>query len=363
MPITARNSVFSSFQVESLPLLGSNSGSSTRIIYPNPTRIDKYRYICRNDYDMGYIPPYKITPKITNLVAQISEAVGSYFYAHEDLRLHRANRIKTIKGTLAIEGNTLSDEQITAVLEGKPVIAPINEVQEVRNAIKAYELLDSLNPYSVDDLLKAHATMEAGLIDDAGCFRRRGAGVMSGENIIHYAPDADRVPYLINDLFEWLATTEEHPLVASCVFHYEFEFIHPFADGNGRTGRLWQTLILSRWREIFKNLPVENIVYKYQREYYRAIAVSGGADGCTPFIEFILGVIAEVVSPAEQPALSTQERILQALQHNPSITRNELAQIIGVSPDGVKYHLQKLSREGIIKRVGSTRSGKWEFIK
>ena len=289
--------------------------------------------------------------------------MGSYAYAHEDLRLHRANRIKTIKGTLAIEGNTLSTEQITAVLDGKLVVAPINEVQEVRNAIKAYELLDSLNPFSVEDLLKAHATMEAGLIDDAGHFRRGGAGIMSGETIFHYAPVADRVPYLINDLFEWLANTDEHPLIASCVFHYEFEFIHPFADGNGRTGRLWQTLILSRWREIFKNLPIENIVYKHQQEYYRAIAVSGGVDGCTPFIEFILGVIAEVVSPIEQPILSTQERILRELQRSPQITRNELAQIIGVSPDGVKYHLQKLSKEGIIRRIGSTRSGEWEVIK
>ena len=204
---------------------------------------------------MSYQPPYTITPKITHLVAQISEAIGGY-YAQENLRLHRVNRIQTIRGTLAIEGNTLTTEQVTAVLEGKPVVAPINEVQEVRNALKAYELLDVLDPHKVDDLLKTHATMEAGLIDDAGRFRRGGAGVAAGNQIIHYAPDAERVPYLVDDLFEWLRTTEEHPLIASCVFHYEFEFIHPFADGNGRTGRLWQTLILSRWRPIFKNLPL-----------------------------------------------------------------------------------------------------------
>lgn len=247
---------------------------------------------------MSYQPPYTITPKITHLVAQISEAIGGY-YAQENLRLHRVNRIQTIRGTLAIEGNTLTTEQVTAVLEGKPVVAPINEVQEVRNALKAYELLDVLDPHKVDDLLKTHATMEAGLIDDAGRFRRGGAGVAAGNQIIHYAPDAERVPYLVDDLFEWLRTTEEHPLIASCVFHYEFEFIHPFADGNGRTGRLWQTLILSRWRPIFKNLPIENIVYKYQQDYYRAIAVSGGKEGCTPFIEFILGVVAETLTAQE----------------------------------------------------------------
>lgn len=309
---------------------------------------------------MSYTPPYTITPKITNLVAQISEAVGGY-YAHENLRLHRINRIKTIHGTLAIEGNSLSSEQVTAVLEGKPVVAPMNEVQEVRNAIKAYELLDTLDPFSVDDLLKAHAAMEAGLIDQAGQFRKSGAGVVSGDQVIHHAPDAGRVPYLIADLFAWLRTTEEHPLIASCVFHYEFEFIHPFADGNGRTGRLWQTLILSRWRAIFKNLPIENIVYKYQKEYYRAIAVSGGKDGCTPFVEFVLGVIAETLTTQEPTQKTTQEIILDQIRNNPKITREKLAALIGISPDTVKYHLRRLTEQGIIERVGAARSGVWRL--
>lgn len=309
---------------------------------------------------MSYTPPYTITPKITNLVAQISEAVGGY-YAHENLRLHRINRIKTIHGTLAIEGNSLSSEQVTAVLEGKPVVAPMNEVQEVRNAIKAYELLDTLDPYSVDDLLKAHAAMEAGLIDQAGQFRKGGAGVVSGDQVIHHAPDAGRVPYLIADLFAWLRTTEEHPLITSCVFHYEFEFIHPFADGNGRTGRLWQTLILSRWRAIFKNLPIENIVYKYQKEYYRAIAVSGGKDGCAPFVEFVLGVIAETLTTQEPTQKTTQDIILDKIRNNPKITREKLAALIGISPDTVKYHLRRLTEQGIIERVGAARSGVWRL--
>lgn len=309
---------------------------------------------------MSYKPPYTITPKITNLVAQISEAVGGY-YAHENLRLHRINRIKTIHGTLAIEGNTLSSEQVTAVLEGKPVVAPMIEVQEVRNAIKAYELLDTLDPYSVDDLLKAHATMEAGLIDQAGQFRKGGAGVVSGDQVIHHAPDAGRVSFLIADLFAWLRATEEHPLIASCVFHYEFEFIHPFADGNGRTGRLWQTLILSRWRAIFKNLPIENIVYKYQKEYYRTIAVSGGKDGCTPFVEFVLGVIAETLTTQKPTQKTTQEIILDAIRKDPKITRVELAAKFGISPDTVKYHLRRLTEQGIIERVGAARSGVWRL--
>ena len=311
---------------------------------------------------MSYQPPYTITPKITHLVAQISEAIGGY-YAQENLRLHRVNRIQTIRGTLAIEGNTLTTEQVTAVLEGKPVVAPINGVQEVRNALKAYELLDVLDPHKVDDLLKAHATMEAGLIDDAGRFRRGGAGVAAGNQIIHYAPDAERVPYLVDDLFEWLRTTEEHPLIASCVFHYEFEFIHPFADGNGRTGRLWQTLILSRWRPIFKSLPIENIVYKYQQDYYKAIAVSGGKEGCTPFIEFILGGVAETLTAQEAAPKTTRERIVDEIRKNPKISRRALAEVVGITPDGVKYHLQKLTKAGVICHVGATRSGKWVICK
>lgn len=308
---------------------------------------------------MSYKPPYKITPKIIDLVSKISEAVGS-FYAQEELRLHRINRIKTIQGSLAIEGNTLTLDQITAILDGKPVIAPINEVQEIRNAIKAYELLEALNPNSMEDLLKVHLTMETGLIDDAGHFRSKGVGVASGEEIIHYAPPAERVPQLMNDLFGWLNDTEEHSLIKSCIFHYEFEFIHPFSDGNGRTGRLWQTLILANWRPVFKNLPIENIVYKYQKEYYKAIAISGGEDGCTPFIEFILGVIDETLTLESITPRSTRDKIIEQIHNNPKITRNELASILAITSDGVKYHLHKMTVEGIIIRHGSARSGYWE---
>ena len=310
---------------------------------------------------MSYIPPYKITPKIINLVSKISEAVGS-FYALEELRLHRINRIKTIQGSLAIEGNTLTVDQITAILDGKPIIAPINEVQEIRNAIKAYELLETLNPNNIEDLLKAHLAMETGLIDDAGHFRSGGVGVASGEEIIHYAPPAERVPQLMKDLFEWLNGTEEHPLIKSCIFHYEFEFIHPFSDGNGRTGRLWQTLILANWRPVFKNLPIENIVYKYRKEYYKAIAISGGEDGCTPFIEFILGVIDETLALESNTPRSTRDKIIEQLRNNPKITRSELASILGITSDGVKYHLQKMTTDGIIVRHGSARGGYWEII-
>ena len=236
-------------------------------------------------------------------------------------------------------------------------------MQEICNAIKAYELLDKLNPNNIDDLLKAHLTMEIGLIDDAGHFRSGGVGVASGEEIIHYAPPIHLVPQLMKELFEWLNNTEEHPFDKELyISHYEFEFIHPFSDGNGRTGRLWQTLILSDWRPVFKNLPIENIVYKYQKEYYNAIAISGGEIGCTPFIEFILGVIDETLALESSSPSSTRDKILEQIRNNPKITRNELASILGIPPDGVKYHLQKMAAEGVIIRHGTARNGYWAII-
>ena len=189
----------------------------------------------------NYQPPYTITPVILNRVAAISEAIGRLTVLTDQakaLRLRRINRIRTIHGSLAIEGNTLSEAQITAILEGKRVIAPPREVQEVKNALAAYDRFDTWKPEAEKDLLEAHRILMSGLIDEAGMYRRGGVGVMAGQQVIHMAPPADRVPHLMDDLFGWLAATDAHPLIASSVFHYELEFIHPFADGNGRMGRL-----------------------------------------------------------------------------------------------------------------------------
>jgi len=195
----------------------------------------------------SYQPPYTITPSIIRLIAEIGESIGRLSAKTENaksLKLRRINRIRTIQGSLAIEGNTLSEEQITAILEGKRVIAPPREVQEVRNAIAAYDQFDKWRPTKEKDLLTAHTVFMKGLIDDTGNYRCGGVGVMSGNKVIHMAPQASRVPKLMGDLLQWLDTTDQHPLIISSVFHYEFEFIHPFEDGNGRMGRLWQTLIL-----------------------------------------------------------------------------------------------------------------------
>jgi Fic family protein len=267
-----------------------------------------------------YQPPCTITPAIVNLVAQISEAVGrlsAIADAVKTLRLRRINRIRTIRGSLAIEGNTLNEEQITAILEGKRVIAPPREIQEARNAIAAYDRFEEWRPDVEAELLEAHHILMAGLIDEAGIYRHGGVGVMAGAQLIHMAPPADRVPALMRDLFQWLSASDAHPLITSSVFHYEFEFIHPFADGNGRMGRLWQTLILSRWNPLFADIPVESLVYEHQAEYYQALQASTDQADSAPFVEFMLRMIFDAVTsiaPQVAPQVNPQvRRLLEAI--------------------------------------------------
>jgi len=255
-----------------------------------------------------YQPPYTITPEILNRVAAISEAIGRLTVLTDQaraLRLRRINRVRTIHGSLAIEGNTLTEAQITAILEGKRVIAPPREVQEVKNALAAYDRFDTWKPSSEKDLLEAHRILMSGLIDEAGVYRHGGVGVMAGQQVIHMAPPADRVPHLMADLVGWLATTDAHPLIASSVFHYEFEFIHPFADGNGRMGRLWQSLILARWNSLFANIPVGSLIFEHQAEYYQAIQESTKKTDCAPFIAFMLRMILDTVT-SSAPQVSPQ---------------------------------------------------------
>lgn len=269
----------------------------------------------------SYHPPYTITPTIVNLVAQISEAVGCMTIltdAAKALRLRRINRIRTIRGSLAIEGNTLSEAQITAILDGKRVIAPPREIQEVRNAIAAYDRFEQWQPEAEVELLEAHRILMAGLIDEAGAYRRGGVGVMAGSQVIHMAPPAERVPGLMHNLFQWLAASKAHPLITSSVFHYEFELIHPFADGNGRIGRLWQTLILTHWHPLFTDIPVESLVHEHQSEYYQALQNSTYQTNAAPFIEFMLRMILGAVSsaaPQVTPQVTPQvERLLKIMQ-------------------------------------------------
>jgi Fic family protein len=284
-----------------------------------------------------YQPPYTITPEILNRVAAISEAIGRLTVLTDQartLRLRRINRIRTIRGSLAIEGNTLSEAQITAILEGKRVIAPPREVQEVKNALAAYDRFDFWNPSSEKDLLEAHRILMSGLIDKAGLYRHGGVGVMAGQQVIHMAPPAERVPHLMADLFGWLTATDAHPLIASSVFHYEFEFIHPFADGNGRMGRLWQSLILARWNPLFADIPVESLIFEHQAEYYQALLESTHKTDSAPFIAFMLRMILDTVTsstPEVAPEVTPEVRLVSALAGE--MTRQQLKEALGLKDD------------------------------
>lgn len=256
---------------------------------------------------MSYQPPYTITSSLVSLVADISERTGFLSALEAESRtlyLRRINRIRTIQGSLAIEGNTLSQEQITAILEGKRVIAPPREIQEVRNAIKAYDFFHTWQPASEKDLLSAHEMLMTGLLDAPGRFRSGGVGVMAGQQVIHMAPPANRLPLLMSDRLEWVNSTKEHPLISSSVFHYEFEFIHPFEDGNGRMGRLWQSLILAKWNPLFAHIPVESLVHQHQQEYYAALNDSTKQGDCALFIEFMLTMVQKAVTECQPPQVT-----------------------------------------------------------
>lgn len=322
-----------------------------------------------------YKPPFTVSAKAINLIAKISSQLERYAIRMEQedtLRLRRANRIKTIHSSLAIEGNTLSEGEVQAVLEGKKVVAPLKEIQEVKNAIKTYELYPKLNPFSIQDLLLAHGTMMSGLVDEAGMFRKGGVGVFDGDKPIHIAPPADRVRDLMSDLFGWLENADDHLLIRSCVFHYEFEFIHPFADGNGRIGRLWQSLILGRLNPIFEHLPVENMVYSNQQAYYHAINRSSDLGDSGPFIDFMLEEILNALVDhqgksyadiADEKGLNYQQlRVLGYLRADRHTTAAKIAADLDMSARQIERMLADMKAKGIIRRIGANRNGFWEIV-
>ena len=340
---------------------------------------------------MMYTPPFTVSSEAINLIAEISGQIERYAIRLEQedgLRLRKANRIKTIHSSLAIEGNTLTEEEVRDIIEGKNVVAPIKQIQEVKNAIATYESYPTLNPFNVKDLLKAHGMMMRALVDDAGKFRRSGVGVFSEQGLVHMAPPADRVPMLMDDLFAWLKQSKDHLLIRSCVFHYEFEFIHPFTDGNGRTGRLWQSLILGKLHPLFEHLPVENMVYANQQAYYDAIAASTNAGQSGPFIDFMLNEIFRTLKAHQGAELTTTDtdpidrefgikfgeqfgikfgikfgindkRLLLLLNSNPTVTAAETAERIGMTQRGAEKLMKRLKDAGVISREGSRKNGTW----
>ena len=318
-------------------------------------------------------PPFAITNSILNKIAQIGELVGQVNAVAgltTNPMLRRTNRIRTIYSSLAIEQNTLSLEQVTAVLSGKRVIAPPKDIAEVKNAYEIYQMMDSLNPYSVDDLLNAHAVLTRGLTEESGCFRSGPVGVVDKQgNILHFGTLPDYAPGLTMELLDWIKVSDIHMLIKSCVFHYELEVIHPFADGNGRIGRLWHTLLLKQWKPLFAWLPVESIIHDRQDEYYAAINRSNYEGESTAFIEFMLSAIQEALTEAAQTSgvaktMTTDQlrwyKIQKFLKKNGTITNADVRQPFNVSSATANRILFKYTDEGKLQRIRIGRSWGYE---
>ncbi len=320
---------------------------------------------------MQYEPPFNINNNITNHLAEIAENVGlitAKIGEVPQLKLRKENRIKSIQSSLAIENNSLTVEQITAILNGKKILGSPKEIQEVKNDFEAYDLLMKLNPFSEKDFLLAHQILMKDLIKENGKYRSKGIGISDGKNIIHIAPPADRMPYLIKDLLSWLEISELHSLIKSCIFHYELEFIHPFSYGNGRMGRLWQTLILSQWKPFFSWIPVETIVKENQAEYYDALKNSDQKADSAPFVEFMLDCISKSIkeiSTHQNVGINVginEAEILELIKEYPKITAKEMSEKLIITSRQTERLLANLKKKKLIERIGSRKSGEWKII-
>lgn len=320
--------------------------------------------------------PFQLNTEILNLVAEICELTGqlsTQSKLNNSPQLRRSNRIKTIYSSLAIEQNTLTLDQVTAVISGKRVLAPPKDIAEVQNAYEIYDRLDTLNPYFVDDLLLAHEVMTRGLVDESGSFRSGSVGVVDNHgNILHVGTLPAYVPGLVCELLDWVRNDPCHILIKSCVFHYEFELIHPFADGNGRIGRLWHTLMLSRWNPIFAWLPIESMIHDRQEGYYRAFNAANDTADSTVFIEFMLEAIRDTmleaaegvtpVSPSKADKVFARESIIMDyLKENNTITNSDVRDLLHVSSATANRVLNTMADEGMLVRFRSGRT--WAYRK
>ena len=316
-------------------------------------------------------PPYTISQHILKRVAKISEKIGEIKSAHLNrpaTELRKKNRIKTIQSSLEIEGNTLSEEQITAILENKRVLAPKKDIIEVQNAIKTYNNISSYNPYSLKSLCSAHKTLMEGLVKYPGKLRGKSVGIVKGSKIVHMAPPGEMVKPLMNDLFDYLKNDQELLLIKSCVFHYEFEFIHPFIDGNGRIGRLWQTVILKEYEDVFEYLPIESLVKARQSDYYQSLKKSDSAGNSTQFIEFMLEIIDDSLESLLQVHSITLKdmdriKIFSDFIKDQSFTRQEyLKYFKNISSSTASRDLKMAVEKKMILKTGDKRTTQYKFI-
>lgn len=315
-------------------------------------------------------PPYHITSEIIRLLASISEHIGAINSRHlykTPAELRKSNRIKTIQSTLEIEGNTLSTEQITAIMDNKRVIAPEKDIIEVKNAIAVYNQLNTFKIFSINSLCKAHSILMKGLISESGKLRTKSVGIIKGSKVAHVAPPREMVKPLLNDLFTYIKNDKEIYLIKSCVFHYEFEFIHPFMDGNGRMGRLWQTIILKEYAPIFEFLPIESIIKLKQGEYYNALQESDRQGHSTIFVEFMLQVIndsLEQLLKSRRVTLYSHDRmsLFKSYIIDKVFTRQDyMKHFPDLSSATASRDLKKSSEKNQLIKIGDKRKTVYQF--
>lgn len=310
-------------------------------------------------------PPFEGSESITSAALDIAEMVG-LLRASTDfpsrVTLKRSLHIQTIHSSLAIEGNQLEEEHVEALLRGKRVLGRASDIVEVHNADRAYSRAPDLDPYCLDDLRAAHALLMEGLTQWPGSFRSHGVGVDDGSNLIHAGIPSQLVPGAVERLLEWVRTTSHHPLISSAIFHYEFEFIHPFDDGNGRMGRLWHTLLLSQWHRPLFHLPIESAIRSHQQGYYDALRASNRAGSSDPFVHFMLGCLKEAIEPFISETPDDGDNVLTFLAENPTATVRHVARHLNMSMRTTERVIARLKNEGKLYREGSKRRGTWQTI-
>lgn len=316
-------------------------------------------------------PPYEITNRILLLYGQITEALGlckSLLLVKPEARLRKQNRIKTIHSSLAIEGNTLNIEHVTALIENTRIVGPKKDILEVQNAIRAYEQLSEFDPNSINDFLKAHKVLMDGLIESSGQFRKKQVGIIKGSEVQHVAPSYSMVPGLMSDLFNYIKKDSDIDIIKSCVFHYEMEFIHPFEDGNGRMGRFWQTLLLMKVNPIFEYVPIEETIKNNQEQYYKTLADADNTGKSTIFIEFMLEAINQTlrktIDESNPGNIDYQKRTEFALENlDDWFDRKEYMKINkGISTATASRDLKQLLEEKRIESSGEGRMTKYKKI-
>lgn len=322
---------------------------------------------------MNYVPsPYQITSRILDALTSVAEQVGKMEGMNllkPSPKLRRKNRIRTVKSSLSIEGNTLSMDQVTALLDEKRVIGPQRDILEVTNALQVYRTLSNYDPFSVESLLHAHKTLMQRLVPDPGAFRRKAIGMIREKDIFHQAPHWKKVEPLVKGLFSYLNESSDHLLIKSCRFHYQLEFIHPFPDGNGRIGRLWQTRILMEYHPVFEYLPVEDLIVEHQVEYYRALVESDNAGDCTAFIDFMLAQIKEalkmLLEETRSVTINTSNRLQQFKSRFPQkmFSRKDYQNIFkSISTSTASRDLSYGVKSGLLERIGDKRTAVYRFL-